>query len=412
MKNLKSSWIRISSTFVFTTIAISNLAYANMAYFKKDEATVNNTNFFEIYIDPSATKLDWSSPYKLARTYFSSSIKQSVADFFGTSMKSSVGHAVVRFNCTDSNGVKQSFYTGMSGEEDSDQSYEDLVNKQMGLGLLFKSFDDGYLETDEESRNLIAHHSSRKEMNRMNKKVRLRPLHMRFPINSKQCDRALDVYNTFKNVSYEEAKSNLDQLPPNEKVYFGLTLDAFQSYQSRKKDPQAVLGGICTSFAAAIIKATGLFDPFFESQWIRNVKASANIIGGINPETNEPYRIPLKTLLSKDTKDWITPGIPVSELSYYEPEKIWEFIDGTMACRNHLKKQNTTDPLPKNCNPQLLAWVAKNKKNIKVHQVSYVIGDFEKTEVTTISKDIRQTHIIEYQKPVGIDGIELLSPTQ
>ncbi len=366
-----------------------------------------DANYVEIVINPSVVNLDWSTPKKLARSYFGSLVRQKYADLFRDVSKSTVGHAVVHLNCTTSSGSVVSTYTGMSGEENRDNSLDEIVNKQTGLKMLFDNFDDGYLETDDEARNLIAHHSARTDVDARGVVSIKNPKFLRYRISPEQCDRAVDVFETFKNVSYEQASEQLDRLPMSEKLYFGLTLDAYEMYLARKQNPKSMLGGVCTSFGVAVLKAAGVYDPFFETIWRRPVAVSIDKMGGKNTRTGQSYKFPLGQLLKgKQGDSWITKGVPVKRLSYYEPEKIWNFIDGVNDCTAYLRKTKSRKDLSANCNKAIMSWMRRQGLQLNGHAHQTVTGDFERIE-SEPGEDNDRTQTIEYTEDVQIDGIEL-----
>lgn len=424
MKNYKTNFYKPTLFFVnaFFISIISNAQATDIGN-SVSESLTTNENYIEIYIDPSIERLGWESPKELAKSYLKASVRQSFSDQFPLRegfqkySKSTVGHAVIKFECRDSNNEKYLVYTGMSGEEDTSESLDDLVNKKMGFGVLFKSYDDGYVESGPESRNLIAHHFGRYEVDEDGNKTRMKPLRMKFNINTQQCDQIVDVFKTFKFQAFREPKENRKKLQPKEKVYFGLTEDAYQSYLNKKSDPDnTVMGGICTSYAVAFLKAANLYESIFEKMFRRDIIASVNLLGERDPQTGKNYEIPFMDLMSDKYTSWITPGYPTKKLSFYEPELLWKFMNGAASCLNFINQKaqsnqaiEPNESLPRNCSPELLNWVQQNQSRLKTGS-SIVAGNFEEKEYIRDNRGTRTQIKTKFKKKyIQINGIDILN---
>lgn len=344
--------------------------------------TVLSTNSFaadylEVIVNPPSVKLDWSTPAQLSRAYLSSAVKATAAEIVGSArVRSTVGHVMIHFNCVGTNNEAHDFYTGMSGQENQFKSIHQLLIDQSGLSVLFSPVDDGYIESDDEVRDLIYNHYARKDHKKNSPTIVKDNKFMRFKVSAEQCDQALEVQKAYAAVSFDEPKEHLSRLPPQDKLYFGFTLDAYQTYLDQKKDANSPLGGVCSSFAVAILKAAGVFDPSFDLFWKRSVEASIDLIGGVNPQTQQNYRISLKELLERKNSRWITPGIETKSVSIYEPELMWNFITGVQACESTAGNTQATTATSL-CTPELMDWMHSQKSAVKASEVSAITSETE-----------------------------------
>lgn len=367
-------------------------------------------HYLEVIANPAVTRLNWDTPALLTRSYFSSAIQQNFADAVRSVSKSTVGHIIIHFNCTDTHNKEHDFYTGMSGLEDSDNSLSELFVKKSGLKLIFVSADDGYIETDEEARDLIYHHYPRIDKLSNGETITKSPRFIRFNVSPTQCEQALKVDETYKAISYAQAQKNLSALPANKKLHFGFSIDAYQSYLEHQIDPLSPLGGVCSGFAVAILKAAGIYNDEFDPFWKRQIQASADLIGGKNPATGKAFQLPFTQLIQKKGSRWLTPGLPVTSLKVYEPELIWNFIEGVKVCTELSESQYSATPSL--CTPDLKIWLDSNRNLFKTKQESPVTADFEKQVITWGPKGQPISHKnVEYEMTTQIQGIELIAPT-
>lgn len=366
------------------------------------------TDYIELISNPAVSKLLWDSPASLAQTYLSSSIKQNFADTFRSVNKSTVGHVMLHLDCVDSKNKRHNFYTGMSGLEDRDDSLHELLVAESGLKILFSGTDDGYIETDDEVRDLIFHHYPRKDYEKNEEVIIKSPRFIRFPVTSHQCDDAIDVVKTYKKISFQSAKQNLSVLPESEKLYFDFTTDAYQSYLTHKINPQSPLSGVCSSFGVAVLKAAGVYDNTMDIFWKRHIEASIDKIGGIDPNTGNAFKLPISKLLNLKNSNWKTPGVPIKNLDIYDPEKIWNFITGVNLCVSQLQISNAKESVL--CTEDLMSWVKENLNRIKGDVQSTITANFEKNLPITgprVFPPVIKTS--EYKKTKAIEGIEFSS---
>lgn len=353
------------------------------------------SNYIDLYINPAASKLDWESPGGLAKSYMKTISQQKVVGAVTEITKSTVGHAVIGFHCNKTSGERVDLFTGMSGQETLDDSYNLVLKEKSGVKVLFKNYEDGYIETDEDARDLMVHSYGRVDKLEDGRKLKKDTKFLRFPVTAKQCDQAFDVYETFKDVSYEKVEASVRSLPDDQKVFYGLGLDAYDMYLQRKKDPKAKLGAICTSFAIAILKGAGVYVPDLDVFWKRHIEASADKIAEIDPATGKPYEFTVPQLFKEAGKHWVTPGLPTKSFDFYEPEKIWNFINDVSECQAKL----TT------CNPSVADWLSKQKYNF-VPTKSEIISE---STMPVMRQDSHGNFFVqdnvEYPKNHEFDGI-------
>lgn len=228
-------------------------------------------SYVDIFVVPAASPVYWSSPSSLAKSFFRNSVSQKIGNSLDLNFRSTVGHASAKIHCQNNNGDITDVYTGFSGQESQDDSYDLLVKEKTGLKILFHKFQDGYIEAEDDVKYVLTHSYARTE--------RHTPHFMRFYMKDSQCQKALSLHEYFKDVMYEEADENVKQLPVYEKLYYGFGIDAYGTYLKRLKNPRAPLGATCSSYVVALLKAAGVYDKsldFFGSEklsppWIRSV---------------------------------------------------------------------------------------------------------------------------------------------
>ncbi len=278
----------------------------------------------QMFIAPPQRYVKWDSPAKLSYTFLLGWLKSHQFNPLRR-VKTAMGHGMVHVTCTDSKNAEHEFWTGITGSGDTET---DLVLKEkVGIGIIFMNFDNGYIQKEEEVKRTLSAYRGRLEKNQENETKRLKPLFIEFDLSAKECDDAVAFYSAFKNRSFEEPKplETRKAMGENEKLYFGLTLEPYELYKSN--GPSGYLGGGCTSYASAFLKAAGKYDEKFDQFFKREIVASEKQMGGAG------NRIGLaKLLLGKRGRSWVQKFTDNLTLKFYDPEMMFSFLDSVRSC--------------------------------------------------------------------------------
>jgi hypothetical protein len=334
------------------------LVLAASTPFAAREAFARDSGELTYFIYPSAKEVDWSSP---ATALLSTGV--GMADslitglFYPERVKSMLGHVAVRFRCTDDSGKEHLVWSGLTGQNDVGETRRDLLQDQIGYGVLFKTYTDGIIEEDDVARNHVARFMGRLEHGR-----RLTPLFARFRVPSgEDCSKIVDFHEAFS------ARSGKDLL-------YGFKLHTFESYkawQEAGRDPRVPLGGGCTSLAVGYLKVLGVFEPLFEEMWTKTLTISERWLGvpGVR-------RVPLADLLKADR--WSVAGYADRSLEIFDTERMWDFLDGLRGCALLLDGR-PAGASARNCDPRLKDWVRANRGRLNADARTLVRGDFTRT---------------------------------
>lgn len=319
-----------------------------------------------LFVYPPNHRIDWTSPASTFKSTLLSGLVGSVGTVIQpNSLPSMIGHAVVRYRCVDEDGKEHDAWTGLTGQNDPNETRNDLLRDEIGFGVLFKMYEDGALVSSDVARNEVARNQGRREKGRAHE-----PLFARFPVRSAaECGKLTDFVEGFRSRSEKD-------------LLYGFGHEAHESYEkwiASGRDPRVRLGGGCTSFGAGVLKILGRYDGGFERFWRRTVKISERLIGG-----EDRPRVSVTSILGGLGRSWSVPGHANRELLFYDPERMWEFLDGTRACASLLEgdKPNFSE----NCTPDLLAWTREHRSEINVRATVPVVGEFTRYVPTPPSR--------------------------
>lgn len=314
-------------------------------------------NTVSLYVTPAQKYLDFKSPKSMFYTFGVSYLKREAGGRIANLQKSGMGHVVARINCQDSQGTEHSFFTGISGQYSSQQDRMDIFEDKLGMGVLFRGYKDGYVQTSSYVRYLIGDHTGRLQRDGTGKIRRMSPQFMSFEITPKQCGDIVDYYQTFKDKSFGEPPSYDEYvtMKPNEPLFFNFVMDPYQIYLDIKKNNLEVsetkMGAVCSSFAVGLLKVAGIYDAIFEDLWPLNIQVGESLIG--KPEQNFEVSI---LDIAKRTK-WVKGSEKSRPLKFYHPEYMWSFFEGVKECLELGKRT-------KFCTPEVLSWTKKNQKRL------------------------------------------------
>ena len=320
----------------------------------------------QVIIAPPQRYIDWSTPQSLSASFLKGWLKSHQLNPL-TRKKTAMGHGMVHVQCADPDRVEHEFWTGITGNGDTEQKL--VLHEKVGVGVLLMDFDNGFIQAEDEVRSTISAYRGRLEKNNQGETTRLKPLFVEFKLTPKECKDAVDFYQAFKNKSFKEPKSieERKQLPATEKLYFGLSLDPYELYTKNGAD--GVLGGGCTSYATSFLKVTGHYNKEFDGLFKRQIEVGVKQMGS----REHPNGI-VSVLLGKKGKSWMNKFSENSILSFYDPEKMYGFMDALQACGQNENAISECSPGMK----ELLKQYKMQRTELTVDE-PYKKKDFENT---------------------------------
>jgi hypothetical protein len=336
----------------------------------------STTGTLTYYLTPAQKNLRYTSPASLARTYGLSYLKRELGVAVTNYNKAAMGHAVVQVECTDSENEQHHFFSGISGQNIREVDQQDLFEDKIGLGVLFKTYADGYIQDDEKVAYLIGAHRGRLYVDSEQNVRRQRVNFLSFEVTADQCDELVAFQKTYQEKRFATAPtlSEVESMSGNEPLFFTLAIDPYESYRDMLMNnltvEQARLGGGCTSYAQAFVKVAGLHEAIFDQQFMEHLEIGESLIG-------EPARgrrvSPLRALRARS---WAPDGGPTRKLAIYHPEYVWNFIEGARQCLTP-HRQYPSDF----CNHIVRSWVRSKGENIQPLRKTIHYGDNQSTTV-------------------------------
>ena len=322
-----------------------------------------------LFINPAIRVIDWSSPKAGILSFVKGGVIHSLGDPFSEDfVKSTIGHAIVRFECTDQSGRTHDVWTGMTGQNDTTETRADLIKRGMGLSTLFKGYVDGELYGNEKTRHQVVDFHGRIERNVRGQQALLKPQFMKWEIDSKQCSDLVDYVETYRKQGYDHSQS-LDVLrkkDPRDVLLYGLVYDSYELFKTRKAKGKGQLAGGCTSFAVGALKAADVFDERFDDFWKMKIDVSERLMGGLPDEQGKPRFVAFDKLLGSLGASWTHAGYRNRALEFYDTERMWQFIEGVRNCADfdsgRLKER------PARCTDELLSLVKSRKGRLNVYE--------------------------------------------
>jgi hypothetical protein len=315
-------------------------------------------DFLTLFAYPPSNKISWNSPRNALLSFFGIAVKKVVIpgkniDSFdpwgeitsiSSSYRSTMGHTIAHINCTTSDGTRFDDWSSFSGQDFIEVDKENVLQKKLGLGVLFYDYIDGHIIRGEENINrLIFYKGHRKKLHK------IKPRYLQFEISTESCDQLKKMASFFEEFHYKK-NSTLEELkkrPPSQTLYFTTNLDPYESYLDRLTNPYALVGGGCAPYAIGLIKAAKLYDDSLDSLLKLEIDVSEKLIG------SRDYPMTLASLLfGKKGKHWTYDGHQNRHMSQYDPQKIWDFIGEIETCVN-----NNDDE----CKLESVNWYMSNK---------------------------------------------------
>ncbi len=333
------------------------------------EAASADSGSLHLFVNPSARRIDWSTP----RGLLWSTIRSTVASKMDTTVgarETALGHVVVHYNCTDLDGVRQTGWVGMTGQNDAEVDDQDLFKKQLGMGLLFKLYADGQLVDDRTSREQVALNPGRAEWEGLSRR-RLLPKFLRVGISEEQCSEIRDYVALYRSRSYDGSVPLREwrRRGPDQILYYGFPIrEPLENFRRVRSGERGVpVGGGCTAYGVSFLKLLDRHTPQLERFFTRRFEVSEALIGRRDRASGERYRVSVfDILLGRVGVAWRHRGVENRLLDIYDPQRMWDFIDGVQSCAQRLgwSPRDRSGTFRRSCTPELLEWVEANAHQI------------------------------------------------
>ncbi len=303
--------------------------------------------------------------------------------------KSSMGHTIAHIQCTDTKNELYDKWVSFSGQNFLNVDKDNILKDKLGLGVLFYNYIDGHIITGEENIKRLIYYKGGRENGKS-----ISPRYLKYKIAAESCDEIIKMVDFFKSFHYgpETTLEDLKKRPDNKKLYFTVNLEPYESYIARQSDPLALVGGGCAPFGVGLLKASGVFDSFFDESWRLNIDVSEKLIG-----SKERPVSATELLFGKDSNTWIHPGYGSRHMSVYDPHKIWDFIGKVNECLKTNKKV---------CDESVSGWISSQEKAL-ISGPAITYSDTRLIEDKSVQGEDFTFELVKKTKTVKMEGIIL-----
>ncbi|PKP42397.1 MAG: hypothetical protein CVT93_04330 [Bacteroidetes bacterium HGW-Bacteroidetes-10] len=250
------------------------------------EATVQDNEVsheLTIYVIPSFSPIDWSSPSKLYKSAINS-----YSESFFQKKEYPIGHMFIELRTPLCDSVILTSITSVSGKEQRNM----VLKEKVGLSILGTPV-EGRMETSHELRKKIDRFSAKKKL-----------AFMQFALNGEAAKRVLEYIRRFTTKN-SDGKSPSDQ-------YGGAFWPLFENE-----------GAGCSSFGMSALETTGFI--IERADWFADLLIPMDLLGGRN---NDGKRVKGKDI--KRRKEWHSGEGVVNKdfvpLRTYDPSMIFNWI--------------------------------------------------------------------------------------
>ena len=258
-----------------TLHAVYRLFLASTLLALATSAMAADTLTLNIFHSPRG--INWRSPASLARSAIFGEVG---------SQAHSIGHVDVRVDCQPDGAQRGvSIATGMTGASD-DETRQLLLQDQVGLGILFHTFQGRLRSADE----VLGEEAQFLGTSRFAQLI--------FDVSPTTCLRAARYIEEFRALGYDNLYGT-----PNR--------------------PRYREGAGCSAFAASVLEVAGLLPFSGPHQWNLDVNVPARFVGGPLTGYNVPIR---RVLLSPFATRWAEESEPHFPLSVWDPDLFHEWV--------------------------------------------------------------------------------------
>ncbi|MCX5786782.1 MAG: hypothetical protein NTX59_13960 [Elusimicrobia bacterium] len=350
-----------------------------------------------IYSYPPRNILDWSSPKEAMADFAGTTLGQylhsDTVDFvsdFGEdgsvpqSYRSPMGHTLAHVQCALPDGAAYDSWTSFSGQDLREVDKDNLINKKLGLGVLFYDYIDGHIISGIENKMFLIYYDG--------KNGNL-PRYWQQNIDAKTCGSVRDMNEFFKSFHFPKG-STLEALqarPPQQILYYSSNMDPYEGYLARRQGRETKIGGGCAPYGLGLLKAAGKYDYMLDDILTLRLDVSERLIGGIPDETGRIREVSISELTGGLGENWTYPGYKNRKFKNYDPYRIWRFIGGVNACLTGNAG---------NCPPEASAWLSARQGHVSAGPAQ-VMSDTIKVKsaagASHVQPDKKITHTVRVQ---------------
>jgi hypothetical protein len=284
--------------------------------------------------------------------------------------ETALGHVVIHFDCRDERGERRTGWVGMTGQNDSAVDRRDLLQNQIGMKVLFKLYPDGELVSDEVSRDQVVTNPGRFEWDGIVPR-KMHSKFMRFEVEPSQCSEIHEYVSLYRERSYDGSipLHQWRKLGPDRILYYGFPLrDPIENFRRVRAGETGIpLGGGCTAYGVSFLKLLGVHTDDFERFFSRRFSISESLIGKKDPSTGDRMKVSvLDILFGRTGARWNHAGIADRPLDIYDPQRMWDFIDGVQSCAKLLGLEGArkVKAYRRSCTPELMEWTRTHAASI------------------------------------------------
>jgi len=291
-------WLRLFILLFILRISTNGL------YAQAQNELNDDQNEITIYVIPSLSPIDWSTPSSLFKSTEVCYLKAITRKNYYI-----IGHTIARIT---SPMLPSPFYISMSGKKLMEKP-DLLLIKKIGLGALGATI-HGHIESEEHIKRGIETYSKRNRI-----------AYIKFRISNQAVRRLLEFTSGFQ-----------------AKTMNGYAACDFYNGATWPRNENE--GSGCSAFGMSLLDVAGVL-PAESNQWYVNVKIPMNLIGG---ECNNNKKINIGTILR--TKHWYQgPGLEdVDFVTFqnYDPALIFNWIRNKQSQNDSIFKSDTENGIP------------------------------------------------------------------
>jgi len=258
----------------------------------------------------------------------------------------------------------------MTGQNDSKVDRQDLLQDQIGMGVLLKLYSDGELISDEVSKAQVALNSGRMEFDGLIPR-QMDPKFLSVALTAQQCSHLVRYVAEYRERSYDSSVplSEWEKRGVDRMLFYGFPIrDPWKSFQRFEAGEREVpLGGGCTAYGVSFLKLAQAHSPELERFFTRRLLISERLIGATSSDSSAATKVSVQDLLFGSLGSrWQHDSYRDRSLEIYDPQYMWDFIDGVQSCAKAKRLPGTRGlkVFRKTCTDELSRWVDANRSRI------------------------------------------------
>lgn len=281
----------------------------------------------EMMVIPTSKPLNWGNPTSLKYGFFRTYAQRMISEKIYGRERTAMGHGLVRALCFTGD-EEVDFWSGFNGNRNNEALK--LFLDGAGLSVFLYGYNDGYIQNTEFVNKYISD---------ILKQPAIKPSFVRINVNQEQC---------------RLIKQHFDEFNAQDTLWYGFFADA-----------EGASGAGCTSYVVSYAQKAGIFPPFLEKNWTREVRMSTKLLG----PTDQAVEIDGDALTPISIFKFLNPLKPVKwnrktdkavYFSFPDPQYMVDFMRTSIKCLEN----------PSQCNdrPDIMNWLMENKAKIATNE--------------------------------------------